>query len=89
MNIHQILAGFADGDAISGEAIQLRKILRSWGYESDIFCDPARVSPSLYDEYRPLSEYSAAADDVCLHHYGINSPSTDIFLASASKKIII
>ena len=89
MNIHQILAGFADGDAISGEAIQLRRILRSWGCESDIFCDSAKVSPSLYDEYLPLSEYSAAADDVCLHHYGINSPSTDVFLASASKKIII
>ena len=89
MNIHQILAGFADGDAISGEAIQLRKILRGWGYESDIFCDPAKVSPSLYDEYRPLTDYVATADDLCLHHYGINSPSTDIFLASFSKKIII
>ncbi len=89
MNIHQILAGFADGDAISGEAIQLRKILRNWGCESEIFCDPANVSPSLHAECRPLDEYAAAADDVCLHHYGINSPSTDLFLASASKKIII
>ncbi len=89
MNIHQILAGFADGDAMSGEAIQLRQILRSWGCESNIYCDPAMVSPSLYDECFPLKEYSAAANDVCLHHYGINSPSTDIFLGSPSKKIII
>ena len=89
MNIHQILAGFADGDAISGEAIQLRNILRAWGCKSDIFCDSAKVSPSLYDECRPLSEYSATADDVCLHHYGIDSPSVDVFLASTSKKIII
>lgn len=89
MNIHQILAGFADGDAISGEAVNLRKILRNWGCESDIYCDPARVSPSLYNECLPLNEYAASVGDVCLHHYGINSSSTDVFLASASKKIII
>jgi len=89
MNVHQILAGFADGDAISHEALQLRRILRKWGYGTDIYCDPATVSPSLRDECRPLADYSAAADDICLHHYGINSPSTDCFLSSAAKKIII
>ncbi|MDO9542751.1 MAG: glycosyltransferase [Kiritimatiellia bacterium] len=89
MNIHQILAGFADGDAISHEALRLREILRSWDYGADIYCDPATVSPSLDAECRPLSEYSADADDICLHHYGINSPSTDFFLLSAAKKIII
>lgn len=89
MNIHQILAGFADGDAISREAIQLREIARDWGCASDIYCDPATVSPSLYDEFRPLTTYAADVDDICLHHYGINSPSTDFFLASAAKKIII
>jgi len=89
MNIHQILAGFADGDAISHEAMQLRDIIRSWGYESDIFVDPARVSPSLYQQCKPLDLYSATSEDICLHHYGINSPSTDLFLASPAKKVII
>ena len=89
MNIHQILAGFADGDAISGEAIQMRKILRGWGFESHIYCDPARVSPSLCNQCFALDEYSATAEDICLHHYGINSPSTDLFLSSPSRKIII
>lgn len=89
MKIDQILAGFADGDAISHEAMQLRDIIRGWGYESNIFVDPAKVSPALYEQCRPLATYSAAADDICLHHYGINSPSTDFFLESAAKKIII
>lgn len=89
MNISQILAGFADGDAISHEAIQLRDIIRSWGYESDIFVDPATVSPSLQQQCRPLASYAAGADDICLHHYGINSPATDIFLAAPARKVII
>lgn len=89
MNIHQILAGFADGDAISHEALQLKRILRNWGHSSDIYCDPGKVSPTLRDKCCPLSAYSAAADDICLHHYGINSPSTDCFLASPARKIII
>jgi len=89
MNIHQILAGFADGDAISHEALQLREILRRWGCGSDIYCDPATVSPSLRDECRPLTAYSSKTGDICLHHYGINSLSTDFFLLSAAKKIII
>lgn len=89
MNIHQILAGFADGDAISHEAVQVREILRQWGHKSEIYVDPANTSPDLYRESRPLAEYASSAGDICLHHYGLNSPAADIFLASASKKIVI
>ena len=89
MNIHQILAGFADGDAISHEALQLRGIFRGWGYESNIYAPPERVSPASAYECRRLDEYAGAPDDICLHHYGINSPSTNVFLSSPARKVII
>lgn len=90
MKIDQILAGFADGDAISREAMHLRDIFRRWGYESNIYVELERVSPSLRHECRPLLSYkSGDSDDVGLHHYGINSPSTDYFLTAAPKKIIV
>lgn len=89
MKIHQILAGFADGDAISREAIQLRDILRGWGHESEIYVDQAKTSPSLYRDCRALDAYSATGDDICLHHYGINSPATDFFLTSAARKVLV
>lgn len=89
MNIHQILAGYADGDAISNEAVLLREIFRRWGHSSEIYADPPRVSPSLKTDFRSLADYAAGAGDICLHHYGIASPATEVFLASAAKKIMV
>ena len=37
--IHQLVAGFAENDAISNETCVLRSIFRSWGYESDILSE--------------------------------------------------
>lgn len=89
MNIHQIMAGYADGDAISNEAVQLRRVFRQWGLGSEIFVDPACVSPSLRQDCRSLSDYTAAAGDICLHHYGIASPATEAFLQSPARKIMV
>lgn len=83
------MAGYADGDAISNEATWLRKIFRHWGYSSDIYADLARVSLSLKNDCRPLADYTAQPHDLCLHHYGIASPATDVFLASPARKIMV
>lgn len=89
MSIHQILAGFAGGDAISHEAIRLREIFRRWGYASDIFADPEHVAPDLRTECRPLSDYAGHPGEICLHHYGIASPAAEVFFASRSSKILV
>jgi glycosyltransferase involved in cell wall biosynthesis len=89
MNIHQILAGYADGDAISNEAVLLRKIFRRWGYRSEIYVDPARVSPRLKADCRSLVDYTAGESDICLYHYGIASPAVEVFLTTPAKKIMV
>lgn len=89
MNIHQIMTGYADGDAISNEATLLREIFRRWGHNSEIYADLACVSPSMRSDCRPLADYTAVAGDICLHHYGIASPAADVFLASPAKKIMV
>ena len=89
MNIHQILVGYADGDAISSEARQLREIFRRGGHCSEIYADPSRVSPSLKKDCRALADYAAGESDICLHHYGIASPATEVFLASPARKIMV
>ena len=43
--IHQFLAGFSNGDAISNEAVVIRDLFRSWGYESEIFSENAYGGP--------------------------------------------
>ncbi len=89
MNFHQILAGYADGDAMSSEAVLLRTIFRRWGHASEIYVDPACASPSLQGDYRSLADYTARPGDICLHHYGIASPAAEVFLASPARKIMV
>lgn len=89
LHIDQLLAGFADGDAISHHARLLRDVLRGLGYASDIYVDPARVSLTLHDEFKPLADYTAGPRDVCLFHYSIASPATEAYQRSAARKVLI
>ena len=89
MKIDQIMTGYADGDAISNEAVTLRRIFRKWGHESEIYADLACVSPSLQHDCRALADYRGRADDICLHHYGIASAAADVFLAASARKIMV
>ena len=45
--IHQIVAGYANGDAISNEARTMRALFRSWGHESHIYSEQKRILPEL------------------------------------------
>lgn len=87
--IDQVLAGFAEGDAISNEAMILQDIFRGWGLESDIFADLKHVSSKVRDRARPLGECAGTADDILIHHYSIASPAVDAFLASGACKVAI
>ncbi len=87
--IDQLLAGYADGDAISHMAVCLRDVFRAWGHPSDIFADPDKVSPALRPDSRPLTDYRPGPKDICFHHYGIASSAADVFLSSDSLKVLV
>ncbi|MDD4873257.1 MAG: glycosyltransferase [Kiritimatiellae bacterium] len=89
--IHQLVAGFANGDAISNEAVVMRKIFRSWGFPSDIFCERKRVLPELRSETRDLNECFSAfkPEDIALLHLSIGSDVNDLFLKLVSRKAIL
>ncbi|MBI3986156.1 MAG: glycosyltransferase [Lentisphaerae bacterium] len=87
--IDQIQAGFAEGDAISHEAVILRDIFRGWSLESDIFAESGHISRSEQAHCRPLGDYRAESSDVAIYHYSIVSPATAMFLASPARKIVL
>lgn len=89
--IHQLVAGFANGDAISNEAVVMRKIFRSWGFQSDIFCEKKRVLPELRPETRDISECHAEfnSDDIAFLHLSIGSDINDLFSKLSCKKSIL
>jgi len=89
--IHQLTAGFTSGDAISNEALVTRKIFRSWGYDSHIFCEPHRVLPQLraqtYDA--ALAEKMIRPGDLAILHLSIGSAVNDIFAALDCRRAIM
>ena len=54
--VDQILAGFAEGDAISHEATLLRDAFRAAAMTSDIYAPADRVAPSMQGQCRALDE---------------------------------
>ena len=89
--IHQLVAGFSNGDAISNEALVLRRIFRSWGYASDIFSERRRILPELRREARDIADCAGAfgPSDVALLHLSIGSPVNDLFPSLPSAKVIL
>jgi glycosyltransferase involved in cell wall biosynthesis len=89
MRVDQILAGYADGDAVSMEARTLQELLRQRGVESEVYVDQSHVSDPMRPLSRPLEAYTAQPGDVVIHHYSIDTPALASFVASPARKIII
>lgn len=89
--IHQFTAGFAWHDAISNEANLFRRIFRSWGYRSEIYCDPRNISPDRCGEIRDIhtAETEVTSDDLVLLHLSIGSLANAIFPALHCRKAIL
>ena len=83
------MAGFAQGDAISHEALALRSICRELGFASEIYAPPERIAPESAGDCRPLGEYRQTAADVVIGHYSIASAATGVLLSSPARKILI
>jgi len=71
--VHQLLAALSYGDAISNEALVIRRHLREAGFASEIFAE--RVHPRMVHEARPLWRYREVSGPrtVCLFHFSIGS----------------
>ncbi len=90
-NIHQFVAGFTNGDAISNEARVLRDIFRSWGYGSEIFSEHKRILPEIRHEAKDAAEYESVAkpEDVVLLHLSIGTRVNEIFHNLPCRKAIL
>lgn len=84
--VYQLLAGYADGDAISLEARKIRDIARRAGLESYLVAPREHVSPTLLDDCLPLEQFHATADDWVLLHYATASPVSAVFQQCAARK---
>jgi glycosyltransferase involved in cell wall biosynthesis len=88
MEIHQFLPGFHYGDAISNEALALRRLLRSWGHSSRIYCVTCQDKVAL--DCHHYSAYQHHDDAISIYHYSIGCEElTQLFRNSPGKRILI
>ena len=88
MEIHQLLPNFVPGDAISNHARTLRQLLRSWGFDSEIYAH--FVHPDVAHDCRSLKEFPAAASRAVLYHYSTASPeASHALLAVKGKRALL
>ncbi len=89
--IHQLVAGFSRGDAISNESLVMREVFRNWGYNSEIFCEQKRILPELRGSARDLGELDAILGerDIVLLHLSIGSPANLLFPRLKGRKAIL
>lgn len=87
--IHQVLATLGYGDAIGHEVLGIQRVLRSAGFESDIFVQTA--DPRLEDQtrdYRDLIQESDATN-ILIHHFSIGSRASRITYALPDRQILV
>jgi len=82
--IDQFVHTLSYGDAISGEALTIRRLLREEGFKSDIFV----VNKDYrYDEIAlSFEHYLEQPDGAVVLHFSIASPLNDLFLQSVNTK---
>ncbi len=79
------------GDAISNYALELRKLFRSWGCQSDIFVRPENTDDRSRTVCRPLDEHRlySSPDNILIYHFSIGSDATRYFRSAPDRKVII
>ena len=90
MRIDQLTAGFAEGDAISGIAMELQKLFRSWGHDSEICAMPQFTSARMRGLCVDYREHRDSGDprDIMLFHFSIGGELVEFFRNLKCRKIL-
>ena len=87
--VHQVLATLGYGDAIGHEVLGIQRVLRSAGFQSEIFVETAdhRLEDRTID-YREMVG-AVADDDVLVHHFSIGSRASRTAYALPGRMVLV
>jgi glycosyltransferase involved in cell wall biosynthesis len=89
IRVHQVLATLGYGDAIGHEVLGIQRVLRSAGYESEIFVETAdHRLESLTRDYRELVDFSHP-DNLLFHHFSLGSRASRTAYAVPDRMALI
>lgn len=86
--VHQVVPEFAYGDAIGGETLALRKLLRSWGLRSEVYAKT--IDRRLGDSVRPVAAMASEVKprDLVLGHFSIGHDFWEGFGGLPGRKVL-
>ena len=87
--VHQLLASFRAGDAISNEALVIQRLLRGWGYESEIFAETQAVESGARQTVHDLRALGEVGDDCVILHLSSGSRVNMVFKELPCRRVII
>ncbi|MBL7663363.1 glycosyltransferase [bacterium] len=93
MQIHQLVHTLNYGDAISGEALSIKRLLKQRGIKSEIYC--LNRHPQLLDQGQSISDLAELSQTpeneiVMILHYSLASALNDIYRSDfPGKRVLI
>ena len=89
--VHQLVAGFRRGDAISNEAVRIRDLCAEHGAACEIWCPGETLSAEDRGRAREIGGLAAAVrpEDVALLHLSIGSRANGIFAALPCRRVAL
>ena len=89
--LHQVTAGFHEGDAISREAVVIRDAARSRGLAAEIFTDPRHLQPASRRQVRSISRARSFRDPdtLWLLHFSAGSRVNAAFCQLAGRRALL
>lgn len=85
--LHQFTPSLGYGDAISNYVIDLMKLFRAWGYDSNIYVEGSMPRVSKY--CHPYQTYKPHPGDILIYHYGSASEITNFLLHWLDRVVIV
>jgi L-malate glycosyltransferase len=87
MVLHQVLSGAGPYDAITREALAIRELARSWGWDG---ADHAvHIDPRIGRRVRALAELAPAPEDTVLIHYSAYAARMGRVLDLPGRKVLL
>ncbi|HEY7790602.1 MAG TPA: hypothetical protein VIC33_08835, partial [Vicinamibacterales bacterium] len=86
LTINQWVPAAHRGDAIGDSARRMRDMLRTAGYQADIYA--LAIDDDLQGNVRPFSDAQARRGDVTILHFALASPMSEAFAALPGGRIL-
>ncbi len=88
IRVDQLLAGFAENDAISQDALLLQAVFRDLGFESDLFVSQSHTDPAAAHRVRPMTAYAGRAGDLAVLHDVLDPEAVRAFQETPARRVL-